>query len=79
MGANAARLEARAIEMILGEPTRIEVEAGVAYALFPGRLTLETGQGDLLSEGILTLTLSREAGRWRIDTLAWSGPEPAQR
>jgi hypothetical protein len=79
IGANAARLEARSIEMTLGEATRIDEDSGAAYALFPGRLSLATAKGDLFSEGSLTLTLTEEDGRWLIATLVWSGPEPAPR
>ncbi|HEX6376260.1 MAG TPA: hypothetical protein VFZ91_11130 [Allosphingosinicella sp.] len=79
MGANAARLEARSIKMTLGQATRIDVEAGSAYALFPGGLSLATAKGDLVSKGILTLTLNEEDGLWLIDTLVWSGPETAPR
>lgn len=77
MGANAAKLKARAIIMKLGEPLHINVSGATAYAVFPGTLSMVTATGDLLSNGTLTFTLGRGDGRWLIDALVWSGPEPA--
>ena len=77
MAANAKRLGVEAIDMRLGEPMRIEVEGDGAYAVFPGRLTLTTGKDRLAADGGLTLTLRLEGDAWRIDSLTWSGPEPA--
>jgi ketosteroid isomerase-like protein len=79
MGENAARLGIGAIAMTLGPCIRIEVDSGAAYALFPGQLKLSQTDADFLSDGMLTFTLKETAGRWLIDTLAWSGPEPAPR
>jgi ketosteroid isomerase-like protein len=79
MGANAARLDVQAVVMELGQPTRIELDGEAAYALFPGRLKLAKDGGDLVADGTLTFTLERAGGRWLVDTLAWSGPEPAAR
>jgi len=77
MAANAKRLGVEAIDMRLGEPMRIVVDRDGAYAVFPGRLTLTTGQERLAANGGLTFTLRREEETWRIDSLTWSGPEPA--
>jgi ketosteroid isomerase-like protein len=79
MGANAARLDVRAVIMELGQPTRVEIDADAAYALFPGRLKLAKDGGDLIADGILTFALERAGERWLIDGLVWSGPEPALR
>ena len=40
MRANAARLNVQSVVMTLEQPTRVDVEAGAAYALFPGQLRL---------------------------------------
>lgn len=77
MGENAARLDARAIVMKLGRPVWIDVVGPAAYAVFPGALSLATASGKLLSNGTLTFTLERSDERWLIETLVWSGPEPA--
>ena len=77
MGENAARLDARAIVMELGRPVRVDVVGPAAYAVFPGALSLATASGKLLSNGTLTFTLERSDERWLIETLVWSGPEPA--
>lgn len=77
MGANAARLSAHAVQMRLGEPARIGMDASTAYALFPGRLSLVTTDVDLHADGTLTLTLQLSGERWLISALAWSGLEPA--
>ena len=77
MGENAGRLNATAVIMTLRDPTRIQVEAEAAYALFPGQLRLTTASANLVAEGTLTFTLQNSGGRWLIDTLVWSGLEPA--
>ena len=76
MGANAARLKISAIAMSIGEPSRIEVEEGRAYALFPGRLSMTGGGADMTADGLLTFTLRAE-DCWVIDSLIWSGAQPA--
>ena len=40
MGANAARLNVQSVMMVLEQPTRVEVDAEAAYAVFPGELRL---------------------------------------
>jgi ketosteroid isomerase-like protein len=77
MAANAKRLGVEAIDLRLGAPMRIAVEGDGAYAVFPGRLTLTSGQMQLVADGGLTFTLRRSGDTWRIDCLTWSGSEPA--
>lgn len=77
MGANAERLDVQSVLMTLEQPMRIEVDAGAAYALFPGHLSLVAKGSNLLSRGMLTLILLRPENQWLIDSLVWSGPEPA--
>lgn len=79
MGANAARLNVQSVLLALDQPTRIEVDADAAYAVFPGDLSLAAVGRDLVARGLLTLTLQNEGDRWRISSLVWSGPEPAPR
>ena len=79
MGANAARLNVQSVLMAVEQPTRVEVDAQVAYAVIPGELRLAGEGGDLFAKGVLTLTLQCVCGRWLIDALVWSGPEPAPR
>lgn len=79
MGANAARLNVQSVLMTLEQPTRVEVVDQVAYAVFPGQLSLGAGEADLVAVGTLTFTLQGAGGRWLIDSLVWSGPEPAPR
>ena len=63
--------------MALSRPTRIEVNGAAAYAVFPGSLALMAPDGDLVSHGTLTFTLHGGSDRWLIETLVWSGAEPA--
>jgi hypothetical protein len=79
MGAHAARLNVQSVMMTLEQPTRVELDDEAAYAVFPGRLSLVAGETNLVAEGLLTLTLQSTGGRWLIDSLVWSGPEPAPR
>lgn len=79
MGANAARLNVQSILMTLEQPTRVEVVDEAAYAVFPGQLNLVAGEANLVAEGMLTFTLQSTGGGWLIDSLVWSGPEPAPR
>ena len=79
MGANAARLNVQSVLMTLEQPTRVEVVEEAAYAVFPGQLSLVAGEANLVAEGMLTFTLQNTGGRWLIDSLVWSGPEPAPR
>lgn len=79
MGANAARLNVQSILMTLEQPTRVDVVDDVAYAVFPGQLSLVAGDANLVADGTLTLTLQSTGGRWLIDSLVWSGPELAPR
>jgi len=76
MGANAAQLEVRAIVMKLGAPLNIKIAGEVAYAVFPGSLSLAKANGELFANGILTFTLQKGGESWLIETLVWSGPEP---
>ena len=78
MGANAARLNVQSVLMTLEQPTRVEVVDGAAYAVFPGQLSL-VGKANLVADGTLTFILQTTGGRWLIDSLVWSGPEPAPR
>ena len=79
MGANAARLNVQSVLMTLEQPTRVEVVDGAAYAVFPGRLSLVAPEANLVADGTLTFILKSTGDRWLIDSLVWSGPEPAPR
>ena len=79
MGANAARLNVQSVLMTLEQPTRVEVVEEAAYAVFPGELSLAAVEANLVADGTLTFTLQSIGGRWLIDSLVWSGPEPAPR
>ena len=79
IGANAARLNVQSVLMTLEEPTRIEAVDEAAYAVFSGQLSLVAGEANLVADGTLTFTLQSTGGRWLIDSLVWSGPEPAPR
>ena len=76
MGANAQVHDMTAIDMKLSAPTRVEIAGDEAYAIVPGRLsyTMKDGHSEH-ADGLLTFTLQRADGAWKIDTLAWSGPQ----
>ena len=76
MGANAARLDLRAITMTLVRTVRMMIENDRAYAVCLGELEYTTASGKLTALGHLTFTLAKR-GRWLIETLVWSGPETA--
>lgn len=79
MGANAARLNVQSVSMTLDQPTRVDVAEEAAYAVVPGQLELTAEKANLVAKGMLTFTLQSTGGRWLIDSLVWSGPEPATR
>jgi hypothetical protein len=79
MGANAARQNIQSVLMTVAQATRVELVGDAAYAVFPGHLILAAGEADLVAEGMLTFTLQSTGGRWLIDSLVWSGPEPVLR
>ena len=76
MGANADAHGITAIEMKLSAPTRVEMAGDQAYAIVPGRLsfTMKDGHAEH-ADGLLTFTLQRASGDWKIDSLVWSGPQ----
>ena len=76
MGENAARSGVTGIAMQLGEATRVEVDAGSAYAVYPAVLTLSGDGLRLQAGGCLTLTLQRADTGWLINALAWGGAAP---
>jgi ketosteroid isomerase-like protein len=79
MAANTERLNVESVLMTLEQPARVEMDEDAAYTLFPGQLSLAAAGIDLVAQGMLTLTLRRTGDRWLIDSLVWSGPEPAPR
>jgi ketosteroid isomerase-like protein len=76
MGANAQAQGMTAIDMKLSPATRVEITGDRAYAIVPGRLsyTMKDGHSEH-ADGLLTFTLVRTAGDWKIETLIWSGPQ----
>jgi ketosteroid isomerase-like protein len=73
MGANAASMGVSLIEMTLHPVERLEIQAGCAYACFPGTLRMSVTGGELHAKGVLTFVLVNVSSGWLIDTLVWSG------
>jgi ketosteroid isomerase-like protein len=75
MGANAQAHGITTVNMKLSPATRVDVVQDHAYAVVPGRLSyvLKDGHAEH-ADGVITFTLLRLDGAWKIDTLVWSGP-----
>ena len=76
MGENAARSGMTGIAMQLGEATRVEIDAGNAYAVYSALLILSGNGPPLQAVGCLIFSLRRAEAGWLINTLAWGGPVP---
>ena len=76
MGANAQAKGMTAIDMKLSPATRVEIDGERAYAIVPGLLSygMKDGHSERAS-GLLTFTLLKAGGEWKIDTLVWTGPQ----
>ena len=75
MGANAEAHAITTINMRLSPPTRMIVTDDRAYAVVPGRLSYKMKDGHSEhANGLLTFTMVRQAGAWKIDGCVWSGP-----
>lgn len=70
MQRNAERTGVTGVRMTLGTPSQVLVEGDDAYESVPGVLTLN-GKSALHSNGMLTFALRRDAGKWKIVSLAW--------
>ena len=77
MGENAARLGVAGIAMELGEVVQLRCVDERAYCVRAGELRLSAQERTLAAPGLLSFTLRRVASAWLIETLVWSGREPA--
>lgn len=77
MGDNAAQSHITSIFMEVGKPSRTDVSGDRAYVVVPGVLHVRTADRDLRARGTISYTLQRSGRRWLIDSLVWTGPEPA--
>jgi hypothetical protein len=63
-------------KVTLGKPTRVEVEAGVAYVITPAHYTFEQKGTPMVEDGAMTFALKGKAKGWKIAAWTWSGPPP---
>ena len=73
MQKNGERLGMTDIQMRLGAPIQVLVHGATAYEAIPGVVTLTGKRRKLRERGMLTFTLARQAGAWKITSLAWGG------
>jgi ketosteroid isomerase-like protein len=70
---NGQRMGMSEIQMNLGEPTRLELNADRAYEIIPGVVTLKGRGGNLRESGSLTFALRKVGPVWKIAAFSWSG------
>ena len=73
MQKNGERMGVSDIQMHLGSPTQVLVQGDAAYEAIPGVVTFNGKRRALHERGILTFALAKEAGVWKITSLAWGG------
>jgi hypothetical protein len=73
MQKNGARMGVTEIRMKLGAPTQVLVHGDAAYEAIPGVVILAGKRRTLHGTGMLTFALIKDAGVWKITSLAWGG------
>ena len=75
-GKHAAATGVAKGSVVLGKPTRVEVEAGAAYVIRPARYMYTERGTSMVEDGAITFALKGKAKAWKIAAWTWSGPPP---
>jgi hypothetical protein len=73
MQKNGERMGVTDIQMRLGSPLQVLVHGDRGYEAVPGVVTLKGEQRTVHEKGLLTFSLRKKAGLWKISSLAWGG------
>jgi hypothetical protein len=62
-------------KVVIGAPTRVEVEGASAYVIVPATYTYAEKGVAMRAAAQMTFTLKKGAGGWLIHGWAWTGPK----
>jgi hypothetical protein len=73
MQKNGERMGVTDIQMRLGSPLQVLVDGDRGYEAVPGVVTLKGKQRTVHEKGLLTFSLKKKGGVWKISSFAWGG------
>ena len=65
-------------KVVLGAPTRVEVEGTSAYVIVPATYTFTQKGVAMRAVSQMTVALKKGAGGWLIHGWTWTGPKPTR-
>ena len=65
-------------KVVIGAPTRVEVEGTSAYVIVPATYTFSEKGVAMRAASQMTFTLKKGAGGWLIHGWTWTGPKAAK-
>jgi len=78
LGASDAKRGITDQKVVIGTPTRVEVEGASAYVIVPATYTFTEKGVAMRAASQMTFTLKKGAGGWLIHGWTWTGPKAAK-
>lgn len=78
LGAADAKRGVTEQKVVIGAPTRVEVEGASAYVIVPATYTFTEKGVAMRAVSQMTFTLKKGAGGWLIHGWTWTGPKPTK-
>jgi len=78
LGASDAKRGITDQKVVIGTPTRVEVEGASAYVIVPATYTFTEKGVAMRAASQMTFTLRKGAGGWLIHGWTWTGPKAAK-
>ena len=78
LGAAEAKRGITDQKVVIGAPTRVEVEGTSAYVIVPATYTFTEKGVAMRAVSQMTVTLKKGASGWLIHGWTWTGPKPTK-